>query len=104
MKQALVIIYRSDNGQDGWEPVLDKDVPEWVKNPKVMGNLIRGVIAQQESRIALPTSVVNPWYRAERVMSDEDKRRTDDAKAKRERREAARRATPNRRERARVTH
>ena len=67
-KQALMTIYRSPNGRDQWAPVEQKDVPEWVKNPDVMGRLVSGDIAQNTGGIILPDED-REWYRAERVTS-----------------------------------
>lgn len=68
-KQALCVILVSTDDCKTWAPVKTESVPEWVKNPDVMANLIHGEMAQQ------PTGLVNdlgvrPWYRAERIDAD----------------------------------
>lgn len=40
-KQALVVILRSDTGRGNWELCPPAEVPEWVKKPDVMANLVR---------------------------------------------------------------
>lgn len=66
MPEGLLIILKSANGRDGWEPVLPADVPEWVKNPDVMARLVAG------DMVCDPTigEYGSDWYRAERMSSE----------------------------------
>lgn len=40
--QAMLVIFRSDDGQSGWTPVKPEDVPEWVKSPTTIGRIMDG--------------------------------------------------------------
>jgi hypothetical protein len=53
-----LVILRSENGRDGWKPVLPADVPEWLKNPDVMHKLVNGEMAMDPRK-------GTEWYRAE---------------------------------------
>lgn len=61
--QAMLVIFKSPNGRDNWEPLEAADVPEWVKQPDIMGRLVTGEqcmdVAQGDKGSA--------WYRAEAV-------------------------------------
>ena len=63
MPEALIVVWRSENGRDPWEPVLPEDVPDWVKDPKRMARMLEG------SMICDPTEGESgsAWYRAEKV-------------------------------------
>ncbi len=63
--QAVLIVYKSENGRDNWQPVLPADVPEFVKRPDVMGSLVAG----EECMDAAQGSAGSPWYRAIKVTS-----------------------------------
>jgi hypothetical protein len=65
MSEAYLIIFESENGRDGWRPLLPVEVPEWVKDPDVLGTLLNGQIAMD------PTKSTN-WYRAERAPTQAD--------------------------------
>lgn len=60
IKQAVCIVYVSTDDGKTWAPVKPEAVPEWVKNPDVMANLIHGEMAQDKTA---PLA----WYRAERI-------------------------------------
>ena len=62
MTQGTLIIYTSENGRDGWTPVLPADVPDWLKREDRMGRLVAGEMAS-DPRSAKPHN----WYRAESV-------------------------------------
>ena len=66
MPEALLVILRSPNGEDGWEPVKPEDVPDWLKDPMVMSYLVDGQMAQGKVNVVLPDEL-RPWYRAELV-------------------------------------
>lgn len=59
----LLIIFKSDNGRDGWKPVLPADVPEWVKDPDVIGNMVKGSACMNPDSgedwfIAIPKDII----------------------------------------------
>lgn len=63
MTEGVLIIYVSPNGRDNWQPVLPADVPEWLKAPDILGELVAGEMAckaDEEPPV---------WYRAEKVES-----------------------------------
>ena len=66
MAKSMLIIYRSPNGEDSWEPVKPEDVPDWVKAPDVMAHLVAGEMAQADSTLLIANEL-RPWYRAEQV-------------------------------------
>ena len=62
-KRAVFVIYESPNGHGDWIPVLPENVPEWLKDADVMGQLAAG-------QMACDTAVGDKgsnWYRAEKV-------------------------------------
>lgn len=65
MKQAQLVIYKSENGRDNWKPLSPGEVPDWVKAPEVMGRLVAGE-ACMDAKIGDKGS---DWYRADRVVS-----------------------------------
>ena len=65
MKKAHCVIYRSENGRDNWEPVMFDSVPEWVKDPVVMGRLIAG----EQCMDAGEGDTGSAWYKAIRAVS-----------------------------------
>lgn len=86
MKTAEVVIYRSENGRDGWTPILPADVPAWVTHPDNMARMLDG----EECMKADEGEDGSDWYRALRW---EDVQAMQAAEAKRERRAEKRRAT-----------
>lgn len=82
MKQAHLVIYRSANGRDNWEPVMFDSVPEWVKTPEIMGRLIAG----EQCMDAKEGDSGSDWYRAVKVVSEQERA----AQERRERRQAKR--------------
>lgn len=62
MPEALLVVMKSPNGRDQWEPVKKEDVPAWV-NERVMGRLIAGEMAMD----ATEEPAGSDWYRAERL-------------------------------------
>lgn len=62
-KQAHFIVYRSPHGRGDWTPVLPQDVPEWVKDPDVMGEMARGNAACKNDEG--PTG--SDWFRADKI-------------------------------------
>lgn len=59
--QANLVIYASNNGRDGWEPVKPDEVPGWLKEPDVIGHLVAGETAMNPREGDKGSS----WYRAE---------------------------------------
>jgi hypothetical protein len=64
-EQAVIVVYKSENGRDNWQPVLPIDVPEWVKEPGTMGKLVAGMECMD------PTIGVagSAWYRATKASA-----------------------------------
>lgn len=64
MPEALIVVWKSANGREDWEPVLPDDVPAWVKEPHRMAKMIEG------DMICDPTEGESgsDWYRAEKVQ------------------------------------
>ncbi len=91
MNLAMLIIYASPDGNTGWIPVLPADVPDWVKDPDILGKMIAGQMCQNPNSVSRTT-----WYQAKRIMSPEEKKREHARlyadKQKRRRRQAALRA------------
>ena len=65
-KRAVLVIYKSANGRDGWCPVFPADVPEWLKAPEIVGRLVAG---EQCCDVAQGPAG-SDWYRAERIDAD----------------------------------
>lgn len=63
--QALLVILRSPNGRDNWEPVKPEDVPAWVKEPQRMARLVDGDMIMDPTEGEKGSA----WYRAEKVES-----------------------------------
>jgi hypothetical protein len=66
MKYAVLVIYKSANGRDGWVPVAEKDVPAWVKKPETIGRLIKGEACMKADE----GKSGSEWYRARSVVSE----------------------------------
>ena len=66
MPEAMLIFYRSLDGETDWEPLKIDEIPEWLKAPDVVGHLVAGEMAQADSNVLIPDEV-RPWYRAEQV-------------------------------------
>lgn len=60
MPEALIIVYASENGRDGWAPVMPADIPEFVKDPDCMGKLLAGYQVMDPSM----GETGSRWYRA----------------------------------------
>lgn len=55
---GMLVMYRSKDGRDPWEPIHRDDVPEWIKDdPKVVGKMLRGHEVHNETEGGF-------WYRA----------------------------------------
>lgn len=62
MNQALLVIYASENGRDGWQPVKADDLPEWVRAPETIGRLVAGEMCMKADE----GDKGSLWYRAGR--------------------------------------
>ena len=69
MNQAHLVIYRSKNGRDNWEPVPAESVPEFVKDPVTMGRLCAG----EQCMDAGEGTRGSAWYRAVRVVTQHER-------------------------------
>ena len=69
MNQARLVIYRSQNGRDNWQPIASSDVPEFVKDPVTMGRLVAG----QQCMDAGERPRGSMWYRALRVVTQQER-------------------------------
>jgi len=61
--EQTMVVYASPDGSTGWRPLIPEAVPEWVKEPDVMGNLANGRIAYLQGG----NDVAPMWYRAEPI-------------------------------------
>lgn len=64
-KKALLVIESSLTGDDEkpWVPLMPMDLPEWIKDPVVMGDMYHGAKVQHDDG--------GLWYRARRVEQNE---------------------------------
>lgn len=69
MKQAHLVIYRSANGRDNWQPIPAAEVPEFVKDQDTMGRLIAG----EECMDAGEGLRGSSWYRAVPVVTQAER-------------------------------
>jgi hypothetical protein len=58
--QALAIIYVSTDDGETWSAVNPVSVPDWLKEPDVMANLLHGECAQNRMFPMV-------WYRAQKI-------------------------------------
>lgn len=63
LKQAMIVVFASEDGETGWAPLRPEEVPAWVKDEDVLGNLLAGDIAQD------PQTGDGRWFRAQRVAN-----------------------------------
>lgn len=75
MSQANLIIFESPNGRDNWKPLPPDQVPEWVKNPDILGQLVAGEICMD----AAIGDKGSPWYRAEMAPTEQQIEKSFDA-------------------------
>ena len=69
LKQAKLIVYRSENGRDNWEPIPTDAVPAFVKDPVTMGRLVAG----EECMDTREGTRGSAWYRAVRVVTQQER-------------------------------
>lgn len=62
MAEALLVVLKSPNGRDQWEPVKKEDVPAWITE-KVMGRLVAGEMACDPTEEPQGSD----WYRCRRI-------------------------------------
>jgi hypothetical protein len=67
---ANMIIYRSPNCRDDWTPVLPQDVPDWVRDPDNLAQLVEGNACCDPAL----GEAGSDWYRAEVVNEHETER------------------------------
>ncbi|MCA9340177.1 MAG: hypothetical protein KDA17_04660 [Candidatus Saccharibacteria bacterium] len=60
---ASAVVFVSDDAQS-WQPVKAFNVPDWVKEPDVMSDMLTGVIVSLEE--------AGPFYKAKRVTQLSD--------------------------------
>ena len=56
-KQAMLVIMVSDDEKGPFKPVRPEDVPDWVKDPDVLGRMVNGEMCRNEG----------PWFLAVRA-------------------------------------
>lgn len=56
---ANLVIYRSLTGEAPWTPLMRDEVPDKIKEPDVLGNLLNGNMARLDGD--------QYWYRAEKA-------------------------------------
>lgn len=86
LKQAMLVIFASSNGRDGWKPMKASEIPDWVKSPDNMARLVAGEMCMKCDE----GDKGSMWYLAKRVV---DVEAIAKAKAKRDRKAAARQRT-----------
>lgn len=84
LKQVRMVIQRSSNGRDGWQPVRPEDVPDWVLDPDNMARLVDG----EQCMRPRDGDAGSDWYRG--VIADEDREKLVAAAERRARRDAKR--------------
>lgn len=57
---AKLVVEVSITGDPPWHPVKSEEVPDWLKDPDVMGYLVEGGVAHVPD-------LNTPYYRARRV-------------------------------------
>ena len=55
------VVYHSETGDEPWEPMHLDDVPAWVKDPHVMGDLV----TQPTQAVSNEEHPGDGWYRFE---------------------------------------
>ncbi len=63
VKVELVIL-RSIDGEQDWEPVLPNDVPAFVRRSDIVRRMVEGEMVQLESQSPY-------WFRAEQISTDQ---------------------------------
>lgn len=61
-----LLIAKSADGESDWQLVKPQDVPAWLQNPSVLGEMLEGKLAHDTEE---PES---PWYCAVRVSEQTD--------------------------------
>lgn len=60
MPEAFLLVLKSPNGRDKWEPVHKADLPAWITD-KVMGRMVAGEMAMDPTEEPKGSD----WYRVE---------------------------------------
>ena len=82
-EQGLLIIFKSTDDCATWNPIKAVEVPEWVKDPDILGRMVDGEAAHDAERSP------GEWFLAQRAKvapTDADVKRMNDAEKKRIRR------------------
>jgi len=66
LQYARLVILTSPTGRDPWHPVMESEVPAWVKKPDVMGRLVAGDMCMEPTEGETGSN----WYRAARVPTE----------------------------------
>lgn len=60
MKMGQLIIFISRDGGETWQPMMPSEVPQWVRHPDILGEMMIGNMATDPNK--------GPeWYRAEHL-------------------------------------
>lgn len=59
---AMAIVETAPSEEGPWKQVRAEDLPDWVKDPDNMANMLQGLICRNERE-----GVLGQWYRARRV-------------------------------------
>ena len=61
-KQGHLIIYVSPSYKGPWDPLKPEDVPEWIKDQDILGELVAGQMCSDPKKDG-------KWYRAEKLQA-----------------------------------
>ncbi len=67
-KIGTLMIFKSTDPQaerEDWEPVKNDDVPEWLKWPNILGEMVDGFVASDKEKSP------GVWWRCEMVFPEE---------------------------------
>lgn len=66
IEQGVLVVFRSENGRDGWYAVKQEDVPDWVKEVDNMARLVDG-----EACMDATSESGTDWFTVIRVIDEE---------------------------------
>lgn len=98
---GTLILYRSKDDCESWNPVKVVEIPKWVKelSPAVIARMVDGEALQDTT-----SETGSDWFILKRVVSPTDEARMQAAQAKRERKQRRRIVVPNSATGATVLH